>query len=666
MRILLAILLLASAALAQGGNTVTITGAGAPAGTCAFVMRYINSSNGDFYACFNGSWNLIGPSSGGTPGGANTNVQYNNAGAFAGSNNFIWTNASSKLTVTGDIYTTRIAVGTGVVPLPTDAATVGYWGADYISTDAAIGKTVAPGVDSGLGYVGLNIGLNCAASVAVPTSGCFGNAVVATTPSGNARAWAGVYAGQFIALHAGSGALTNLYGFDAEAYNDGGATVANLGGAFINAAPSAGTVTNLYGANINASTTGATVTNAYGLKISDISGAGTLNYSIFTGAGSVRLGGLTSNGLVQTSGGTGDLSILVPGTGVATFLATPSSGNFLSAITDEVGNGSKVVKTDTVSGTGTALVTTTGAQTSGRCVEIDANGNHIASGAGCGGAGSAFNDITSGTNTTAAMVVGTGGSLGVSGSGTIAATTATALAANPSDCGANTFADAIAANGDLTCNPVVEADITLADNTTNNVSTSKHGFAPKGDGDTTKFLNANGAYSTPAGGSTYYSFYPCSQSSGGSQPQGSILTPSGATGAQCVIVGTAPYTLPVMLFNSGAGQFGQVHMGIPDSWGATINVQLGYYTSATTAGDLTWEIKSFCSSAGTVMTGAPTFNAANTITQANNTSTTEAAQFPTISVTTTGCSSGNTLFIQIKRTDAVAVSARLFNVRVKL
>lgn len=47
---------------------------------------------------------------------------------------------------------------------------------------------------------------------------------------------------------------------------------------------------------------------------------------------------------------------------------------------------------------------------------------------------------------------------------------------------------------------IVEAAITLVDNTTNDVSTARHGFAPKGDGSTTKFLNANGAYSTPAGG----------------------------------------------------------------------------------------------------------------------------------------------------------------------
>jgi hypothetical protein len=39
----------------------------------------------------------------------------------------------------------------------------------------------------------------------------------------------------------------------------------------------------------------------------------------------------------------------------------------------------------TFSGDGTAIATTTGAQTAGDCVEIDANGNHVASGGACGG-----------------------------------------------------------------------------------------------------------------------------------------------------------------------------------------------------------------------------------------------------------------------------------------
>ncbi len=52
--------------------------------------------------------------------------------------------------------------------------------------------------------------------------------------------------------------------------------------------------------------------------------------------------------------------------------------------------------------------------------------------------------------------------------------------------GANTV---IHGGTDPAYSAVVEADITLADNTTNNVSTSKHGFVPKAPSDATKFLN---------------------------------------------------------------------------------------------------------------------------------------------------------------------------------
>lgn len=62
----------------------------------------------------------------------------------------------------------------------------------------------------------------------------------------------------------------------------------------------------------------------------------------------------------------------------------------------------------------------------------------------------AFSAITAGTNA-AALVVGTGGSLTVSGSGTIAATTAAALATDPADCAAGTVALGINAAGTAQC-----------------------------------------------------------------------------------------------------------------------------------------------------------------------------------------------------------------------
>jgi len=46
----------------------------------------------------------------------------------------------------------------------------------------------------------------------------------------------------------------------------------------------------------------------------------------------------------------------------------------------------------------------------------------------------------------------------------------------------------------LAAGAVTEAKITLADNTTNNVSITKHGFCPKAPNDTSKFLRGDGSF----------------------------------------------------------------------------------------------------------------------------------------------------------------------------
>lgn len=68
----------------------------------------------------------------------------------------------------------------------------------------------------------------------------------------------------------------------------------------------------------------------------------------------------------------------------------------LTANLPVIGGGTSLIAVGTRSGNTTAYVTTTGTQTSGDCVEIDANGNHIASGAACGtgGSGSDLSDVT--------------------------------------------------------------------------------------------------------------------------------------------------------------------------------------------------------------------------------------------------------------------------------
>ena len=113
---------------------------------------------------------------------------------------------------------------------------------------------------------------------------------------------------------------------------------------------------------------------------------------------------LTSNAAVTVvQGGTG----LTGGTsGGIPYYSTGSaitSSATLTANLPVIGGGAGVSPSvGTRSGNTTAFVTTTGAQTSGDCVKIDASGNHVANGAACGGGGAltiGSSSITSGTAT---------------------------------------------------------------------------------------------------------------------------------------------------------------------------------------------------------------------------------------------------------------------------
>jgi hypothetical protein len=109
------------AALAFVGTRYVQTGNGAVDPTAvsgdsfhAGALYYSTSSsclkvhNGTSFSCVSGA--------GGTPGGSNTQVQFNNSGAFGGSANFIWNNGSQLLTVTAaSAGSAGIAVGTGYI-----------------------------------------------------------------------------------------------------------------------------------------------------------------------------------------------------------------------------------------------------------------------------------------------------------------------------------------------------------------------------------------------------------------------------------------------------------------------------------------------------------------------------------------------------------------------
>lgn len=149
-----------------------------------------------------------------------------------------------------------------------------------------------------------------------------------------------------------------------------------------------------------------TATNSFSCGTSD-SHVGTVTSVDLAVPGIFTLSGnpITTSGTITiaasgTSGG-------IPYFSGATTLASSAA---LTANLPVIGGGAGVAPTvGTRSGNTTAYVTTTGAQTSGDCVKIDANGNHIANGSACGGGGSsalssitaaaASNIIASGNNT---------------------------------------------------------------------------------------------------------------------------------------------------------------------------------------------------------------------------------------------------------------------------
>lgn len=130
------------------------------------------------------------------------------------------------------------------------------------------------------------------------------------------------------------------------------------------------------------------------------------------GAGTVTTVGWTG-GIVSIANPTTTPAFTIAGTsgGIPYFsgAATWASSGALTANLPVIGGGAGVAPAvGTRSGNTTAFVTTTGAQTSGRCVEIDASGNHIAGAAACGTGAGTVTVVGAGALTSTALVTGGG------------------------------------------------------------------------------------------------------------------------------------------------------------------------------------------------------------------------------------------------------------------
>jgi hypothetical protein len=173
--------------------------------------------------------------------------------------------------------------------------------------------------------------------------------------------------------------------------------------------------------------------------VTSVGGTGTVNGITLTGTvtstGNLTLGGTLANvnltsqvtgTLPVANGGTGITSL---GTGVATFLGTPSSANLAAAVTDETGSGSLVFATSpTLAGTPLAPTASTGANTTQIATTAFVQNSISAIAAGVTSFSGGSTGLTPSTGTTGAVTLG--GILDVDNGGTGTATPALVAGTN--------------------------------------------------------------------------------------------------------------------------------------------------------------------------------------------------------------------------------------------
>jgi len=147
------------ATLAPGGAVSAATGA---------LYVHVNGTSSTLYvntsAVTGTTWTNLADTGSGTPGGASTHVQFNNAGAFAGSVNLVWT--GTQLTVVGSVAATQGLFSTA-------SAVPGLTVSSGVANTAALASFTSTGA--------LGAATNLYVGTAVPT------AVSATTGSLSVR-----------------------------------------------------------------------------------------------------------------------------------------------------------------------------------------------------------------------------------------------------------------------------------------------------------------------------------------------------------------------------------------------------------------------------------------------------------------------------------------------
>lgn len=276
------------------------------------------------------SWASGGGGGGGSPGGSNTQIQFNNAGAFGGDAAFTFVNGGATATMSLGVASTTSGV------------------AKLYNSSSANALTIASGNNS------------AAWTLTLPTSAGTNGYLLQTDGSGN-TSWVtppatGLTVGSTSIASGTSGRI--LYD---NAGTLGEKTVTGSGDVVLATSPSLTTptlgvaaATSINKVAITTPATGSTLTIADGKTLTasnTLTFTGTDSSSIAFGAGGTvlynggALGTPSSGTLTSCTGLPISTGVSGLGSNVATFLATPSSANLAAAVTDETGSGALVFGT---------------------------------------------------------------------------------------------------------------------------------------------------------------------------------------------------------------------------------------------------------------------------------------------------------------------------------
>ena len=348
-------------------NTVKLRSSNSTAASYTLTLPAASPINGYYLQTdVNGvlSWAAGGGGGGGSPGGSNTQIQFNNLGAFGGDAAFTFVNGTGTATTTLGVASTTsgalklynsasansVTIASGnntaawTMTLPTDDGTNGQLlqtdGSGNLSwfTHTATGDVVGPAsatddavvrFDGTTGKLVQNSAVTIADTTGDITGGKYNGLTISTTT------------GTFTIANGKTLAVDNtltFVGVDASTVSFGsGGTVAYTGGTLAQFA----------------STTSAELAGV----ISDETGSGSLVFATSPTLTTPILGTPTSGNLsnctnIPVNQATGTLAVANGGTGitsfgsgVATWLGTPSSANLAAAVTDETGSGALVFGT---------------------------------------------------------------------------------------------------------------------------------------------------------------------------------------------------------------------------------------------------------------------------------------------------------------------------------